>query len=284
MDTPDLTAPTGALTASQATRASVRGVPADDPERVVALREALGSLMEAWTDDYRAYMRSGSRMVRRTPSDDPRRALAREREAEIRLLRKALAPTSGSAYKRRTERRSAAQMDGTLTRYAELLRVLVREHDTVQNLYGGGSWSSNRHGGTFRNMRELNAAATEIKGKLHAQRIDLNAAWESYQRHLASERATMADHRREDHLAERLDLWRADAAELYAALRRSERRRTPLERPREPWTAESARKALRGFKAAHGREARKADCRPEFNLPHYTQLRRLLGPNPLSGG
>jgi hypothetical protein len=266
MTAPDLTAPTAALAAAQATRASLRGVPADDPERVAALREALGSLMETWTEDHRAYTRSGSRMVRRAPTDDPVRALAREREAEMRLLRKALAPTSGRRYKRRTERRSADQMEGTLSKYVGLLRELVREHERAQRRYGGGSWSSNRHGGTFRNMRELNAAATEIKGELHDQRVALNAAWESYQRHLASGRATSADRHREEHLAERLDLWREDAAELYAALRRSERRRTPLERPREPWTPETARKALRASRpptaVRHGRRtaARSSTC------------------------
>lgn len=283
MNPPVLTDARAALEASQATRAAVRSLPPDDPQRVAALRAALGSLSETWTDEHRAYVKRGPRNGRTLKSADPVVKFGHERTAETRRLRKMLAPTSGTAYRPQTHRWTANQMSSRLAAATGHLQGFRAEHHAVRSALGGGSFTATKGGGTYRNMRELHAETRKLAADLHEYRTDLNAAWAAYERHLASDRASRADVRRRQALSDRLQSWRADADELHAELRKSMRRKTPIPRRRERWTAERAHAALRAWTSQNGRPPRKAECHPRYGLPHYTQLRRLLGTRPLTG-
>ncbi len=279
MSVPNIEATTAALEQARAARAR----PAGDRERSAALRAALGLLRESWTSEHERYCRSG-RQIGRTYSDDPVRVASRERRAELARLRSTLSRTSGTPRAERSPEQGGplpawthVQMRGRLKRFAQVLAGTQREHDAVRRAIGRGDG--------YAGMATLRGEASRLLEDLRNERRKVQVRWTQYERREIAHdpRRPYRDDDQYDDLAHWLALLRQDADELTAALRKSATATRPLPVARRPWTAEAARKALRGFEAAHGRKPRKADCRPEHGLPHYTQLRRLLGPRPLGG-
>jgi len=269
---PHIEATTAALEQARAARA----LPADDRERPAALRSALGSLRESWTPDHERHCRSG-RQIGRTYSDDPVRVLSRERRAELARLRSALSRTSGTPREDRLPPWTHAQMRGRLKRFAQVLAGTRDEHDAVRRALGRGDG--------YAGMSALRSEAARLLEDLRDERRKVQVRWIQYERRevVRDPHSPYRDADQYDDLAHWLALLRQDADDLTSVLRRSATANRPLPVARRRWTAETALGALRGFEAAHGRKPRKADCRPEHGLPHYTQLRRLLGPRPLGG-
>ena len=278
---PHIEATTAALEQARAARA----LSPADRERPAALRSALGTLRDSWSPAHERHCRSG-RQIGRTYSHDPVRVAARERRAELARLRSALTRTSGTPREDRAPENGGplpawthAQMRGRLKRFAQVLAAIQIEHDAVRCALGRGDG--------YAGMSTLRTEAARMLENLRDERREVQVRWMQYERReiVHDPKTPYADADQYKDLARWLALLRQAADELTASLHKSATttRPLPVERKREPWTPPRARRALLGFEVAHGRKPRKADCRPEHGLPHYTQLRRLLGPRPLGG-
>jgi len=277
----DLNTPRDALDASIAVRERYRRSPADDSELVEALTAALGRLRDAWTPEHERYCRSG-RQLGRTCSDDPMRVLARERRAELARLRSALARTSGTPRDERAPENGGPlppigyqQIRGHIRRLLSVVKALEDQHTTLVRVLGRGDG--------YAGMSTLRAEAAVMLDDLREARQRVRVAWDRYERRtvVRDPRKPYADEDQYESMADLLALARLRADALTIKLRKSATTTRPLTVARRQWTEQTARGALHGFEVAHGRKPRKADCRPENGLPHYTQLRRLLGPSPL---
>ena len=272
-----------ATTVALAQARAARALSPADRERPAALRSALGTLRDSWSLDHERHCRSG-RQIGRTYSQDPVRLLSRERRAELARLRSALSRTSGTPREDRAPENGGPlppwtrkQIRGRLRRFAQVLAGTQREHAAARRVLGRGDG--------YAGMATLRAEAARLLDELRAERRSVQICWGQYERRevVRDPRSPDRDDDEYEDLAHWLALLRQDADELTAALRKSATATRPLPIARRRWTAETARGALGGFEAAHGRKPGKADCRPEHGLPHYTQLRRLLGPRPLGG-
>ena len=280
MNAPSIAPVTAALEQARDARAR----PPGDPERVAALRSALGTLGDCWTPEHRAHVKHGRRGGRTLRTADPVVKAGQERRAEAARLRSALSRTSGTPRAERSPESGGplppwthAQMRGRLKRFAQVLKGTQSEHDALLRALGRGDG--------YAGMATLRAEAARLLEDLRDERRKVQVRWGQYERRelVRDPRNPYRDDDEYEGLAHWLALLRQDADDLTAALRKSATATRPLPVARRRWTPQTARGALRGFEAAHGRKPRKADCRPEYGLPHYTQLRRLLGPRPLGG-
>lgn len=255
----------------------MRGRPPHDPERRVALKAALGSLQGSWTVEHEAYMRSGG-MVGRRISDDLVRSFRREMLCEIKRLRSALRRTSGTP-REPAPTVSAASMSGRIAQSLQVIRGIDADHEKMRAVLGSGQVVARRGGGFYRSMHRLNAEAEAMLDKLRTERERVNLAWQRYERNAGRSYAEQDAHH---DLADRMALLRQDAALITAELTASMRQQKPHAAPkRGQWNFRAINAAIDAYRAKHGRRPTKREFNSDPTLPHYTQVRRVLGPNPL---
>jgi hypothetical protein len=278
MTTPNLTAPQAALDHARSVRERMRERSPDDAERRATLQAALGLLQDSWSDDHEAYVRRGP-MIGRRNSDDPVRVLRRELTNEVKRLRSAVNRTSGTP-REAAPTVTAASMSSHIARSVQVVRAIATEHETVRRVLGSGEFVASRSGGFYRSMHTLNSEAAALLDKLRAERHRINLAWQRYERRVGG---SYAEQDAFDRLADRMLLHRDEMATLAAELVASTKQKKPhaAAQRRTPWTFETINHAINGYRARHGRRPTKVEFNSDPTLPHYTQLRRVLGPNPL---
>jgi hypothetical protein len=275
--TPDLGNPRDALAAAVETRARVRSLPPSDRARVEALRTALGLLRESWTSAHETYVRRGPQSAKRSyRADDPLRALARERRAEMKRLRSMLNPRTGTP--RPAPIYSAAQMRSAAARAQRSLLGVRAEFEQEHAELRYGVYTGR---GDFRTMRPLNDRATELLGDLGHVRDVLTRSHGRYQRGYDPAADLYGDDW--DEIEDRVGVLRAEADNLGADLRRAMHKRKPDERPQDPtWTPGRILGALDRFYRANGRLPTQRACNASADLPSWPLIVRRIGNPPMA--
>jgi len=277
---PDISNPSDAIAASKAVRERVRRMPANDPDRRGALTASLGLLGECWTPEHEAYVRSLPRSAA-SVDDDPVRVVGRARRTEMKALRDALKPRSGTP-RPRPRIVPPSRMEGIIGKVRQIAYGIDREHEQLRLALGRGEPRRSANGGTFRSMAPLNTEARRLLAELTKTRRRLNTEFARYE-HDAM-RLAQRGHRLA-RIRESVEETRVYLAQLADRLRQSVKCKRPLKPGRRPpgtWTRERVEQILTSYAKTHGRLPTRRELDDNPTLPHYTQLRRWYGDRPLT--
>ena len=261
--------------------------------RSADLAQAIEELTEA-REPLSAYCRRG-RQIGRSYSTDEARLLNREVAATLKRLRNMQRVRPGPRAQRTTV--SAASMWAMIGYARSELGKIGRDHEGMRAALGGGSPRTGRNGNLYRSMADLNAEAAKLLPRLDRVVGKLNAHHRDYERTSAARvgAAETASARAEDpwrvldeaeKIAESVATLRRDFKRLRAAIVRTTKQAQPevVSAGREQfqrWDREEIMGAWADFYGRHGRWPRKADHTPSEGLPHYRQLRRTVGREPM---
>jgi hypothetical protein len=183
-------------------------------------------------------------------------------------------------------------LDGMLHEFNQRMDGLERDHDALRSVLAGGELRHGRNRNVYRSVAELNEEAAAMLVVLDRQRRHLTKHWRRYARgHPARDEAAKVavngkpgavKDEYEDRAAS-VQRARHRAKALRAEIAESARQRKPTPPTRQLQHHETGDfiAAWQHFHELHGRWPKKADHGRD-GLPHYTQLRRTVGNQPVA--